>query len=115
VKDRWITTEPSSRAEAYAMLAQAALSDLWSDSDFQPDGMGCCHVCCAPCAALHYLDGQGVLEALLAEWPDGCEGSYLFPDGRRLDREWMHRQWSGSRSQEQCGHRLDNPEEKPDA
>ncbi len=99
-------TAPTSRAEAYAMLAQHALSALWGDSDFQPDGMGCCHVCCAPCAALYYLDGQGVLDALLREWPTGMVGSNLTPDGRTVDRVWMYRQWSGSKAQEQCGHRL---------
>lgn len=104
---------PTSRVEAYAMLAQHALSALWASSDFQPrdegnDIWGCCSRCCAPCAALHYLDRQGVLDAVLAEWPEGSQGSDMFPGGK-LDRAWMHRQWSGSPVQEQCGHRVEAP------
>lgn len=104
---------PTSRVEAYAMLAHHALSALWASSDFQPrdpddDIHGCCHVCCAPCKALHYLDRQGVLDAVLAEWPEGSRGSFMFPDGK-LDRAWMYKQWAGSPVQEQCGHRVEAP------
>jgi hypothetical protein len=99
---------PTSRVEAYAMLAQHALSSLWADSDFQPDGMGCCHICCAPCAALLCLDRTGVLDLVLREWPEGMTGSDMFIDGS-VDREWMYRQWSGSRMQQQCEHRLEPP------
>jgi len=97
------------------MLAAHALDALWSASDFQPDGMGCCHVCCAPCAALDYLDRHGLLDLTLARWPEGIEGSWwsgrveerdgvLYVHGQGVDREWMRRQWSGSKVQEQCGH-----------
>jgi hypothetical protein len=93
------------------MLAQHALSSLWASSDVQPDDdgvWGCCPTCCAPCAALLYLDRQGVLDAVLAEWPEGGRESAMFPGGK-LDREWMYRQWSGSPVQQQCGHRVDRP------
>ncbi len=96
----------SSVAEAHAMLTSHALNALWSRSDVQPDDddlWGCCHVCCAPCAALDYLDRQGVLDEVLSAWPHGV-GSDTHKDGK-VDREWMRRQWSGSPMQEQCGHR----------
>lgn len=99
-------TAVDAAAVAYAMLAHHALNELWAESDFQPDGMGCCHVCCAPCAALAQLDRVGVLDKVLAAWPEGSRGSDVFPGGC-LDRVWMYRQWSGSRAQEQCGHRIE--------
>ncbi len=102
---------PTSRVEAYSMLAHHALSALWASSDFQPrdeddDIWGCCCVCCAPCAALLYLDRSGVLDHVLGEWPEGARGSFMFPGGV-LDRQWMYRQWAGSPVQEQCGHRVE--------
>lgn len=104
---------PTSRVEAYAMLAQHALSALWAVSDFQPrddgdDIFGCCCVCCAPCAALYFLDREGVLDALFAEWPEGAAGSSMFVAGK-LDRAWLYAQWAGSPAQEQCGHRVEAP------
>lgn len=101
------TDGPTSQVEAYAMLAHHALTTLWADSDFQPDGMGCCHICCAPCAALLFLDLSGALDAVLGEWREGIDGSDIFPDGQ-LDRAWMYRQWTNSEVQRlQCGHRLE--------
>ncbi len=97
-----------SKDMAVAMLAQHALSALWAASDCQPDGMGCCHVCCAPCAALDYLDRTGQLDAVLAAWPEHIDGNSTFVDGK-LDRDWMRRQWTGSEVQRQCGHRWPNP------
>ena len=94
---------PTSRVEAYSLLAHHALNELWAASDFQPDGMGCCPICCAPCGSLLFLDRDGVLDAVLAEWPEGGRDSDIFPGGQ-LDREWMYRQWSGSPVQQQCGH-----------
>lgn len=104
---------PTSRVEAYAMLAQHALTSLWSASDFQPrdeddDLWGCCPTCCAPCGALLYLDRSGVLDLVLAEWPEGLDGSGVFVDGR-VDRGWLYRQWAGSPMQESCGHRVEAP------
>lgn len=100
---------PSSRVEAYAMLAQHALSSLWYSSDFQPrdeddDLWGCCPTCCAPCGALLYLDRSGVLDLVLREWPEGMSFSCIV-DGK-VDRTWMYRQWAGSPAQESCGHRV---------
>ncbi len=85
------------------MLAHHALDALWAVSDFQPDGMGCCPTCCAPCGALLFLDRDGVLDAVLDEWAEGARASSIFLNGR-LDRDWMYRQWSRSPAQEQCGH-----------
>lgn len=99
---------PQDRDEAISMLAHYALSTLWSESDFQPDGMGCCHVCCAPCASLYYLERMGLLDVTVRGWPEGMAGSDMFVDDR-VDRAWMFRQWTGSRVQEQCGHRLAPP------
>lgn len=102
---------PTSRVEAYSMLAHHALSALWSQSDFQPcddDMWGCCPTCCAPCAALLYLDRQGVLDHVLAEWAEGSRDCGMFVEGK-LDRGWMYRQWAGSPVQEQCGHRVETP------
>jgi hypothetical protein len=103
---------PGSRVEAYAMLAQHALSALWANSDFQPraaeDLWGCCPTCCAPCGALLFLDRSGVLDAVLAEWPEGVAGSSMFVGGK-VDREWMYRQWAGSPAQESCGHQVEAP------
>jgi hypothetical protein len=101
---------PTSRVEAYAMLAHHALSQVWYASDFQPrdegdDIWGCCPSCCAPCGALLYLDRQGVLEPLLREWEEGMKSS-THVNGK-LDREWLYRQWAGSPMQEQCGHRVE--------
>lgn len=102
---------PTSRVEAYAMLTHAALSQLWNGSDFQPkeedyeDVWGCCPVCCAPCAALRYLDAAGLLDAVCREWPEGMTSS-MFKDGR-VDRDWMYRQWSNPFTQQQCGHSLE--------
>lgn len=102
---------PTSRVEAYSMLAHHALSALWAESDFQPrdpgdDVFGCCPVCRAPCAALLYLDRHGILDHVLGEWAEGGRDSDMFPGGR-LDRAWLYRQWSGSPVQEQCGHRVE--------
>ena len=99
---------PQDRDEAVSMLAHYALACLWGESDFQPDGMGCCHACCAPCAALFYLERMGLLDVVVRAWPEGMAGSDMFVDDR-VDREWMFRQWTGSKVQEQCGHRLDPP------
>jgi hypothetical protein len=99
---------PQGRDEAESMLAHFALSKLWEGSDFQPDGMGCCHVCCAPCSSLYYLDRMGLLDVVVRGWPEGLAGSDMFVDGC-VDRAWMYRQWTGSKVQEQCGHRLDPP------
>lgn len=99
---------PTSRVEAYAMLTHHALSALWMSSDFQPredgdDIWGCCPGCCAPCGALHYLDRSGVLDAILAEWPEGHASSSMFA-GDRLDRVWMYRQWSNPAMLAHCEH-----------
>lgn len=99
---------PQDRDEAVSMLAHYALCCLWAVSDFQPDGMGCCHVCCAPCAALYYLERMGLLDVTVRAWPEGMTGSDMFVDDR-VDREWLFRQWTGSQVQQQCGHRLDPP------
>lgn len=93
----------ASRVEAYARLIHAVLDQLWYASDFQPDGMGCCHICCAPCAALYYLDCEGILDPILAEWPEGARND-KFVDGR-VDRTWMYAQWTDSVVQQGCGHR----------
>ncbi len=77
-------------------------------SDSQPWFLGCCPTCCAPCGALLYLDREGVLDALLAEWAEGIRDDEAFPGGK-VDRQWMYRQWCGSQMQEQCGHRIETP------
>jgi hypothetical protein len=101
---------PQDRDEAVSMLAHYALACLWGASDFQPDGLGCCHVCCAPCAALYYLERMGLLDVTVRAWPEGMRGSDMFVDDR-VDRVWLFRQWTGSQVQQQCGHRLDPPAE----
>lgn len=107
-----MSTPPvSSSLEAQAMLTTHALNVLWATDD-----MGCCHVCCAPCAALDYLDRRGLLDLTLAWWAEVDGHSWwdarierrddrLIVHGQGVDRAWMHRQWSGSKVQEQCGHR----------
>lgn len=95
------------------MLAHHALSCLWQESDFQPrdpdapDLWGCCAVCCAPCAALLYLDRQGILDVVLGEFEYGCE-SDTHVDGK-VDRVWMYQQWSNPVMLAQCGHEAPTP------
>jgi hypothetical protein len=104
---------PTSRVEAYAMLAHHALSHVWFVSAFQPreagdDIFGCCPGCCAPCAALLYLDRRGDLDAVLGEWAEGVAGASMFVGGK-LDRVWLYAQWVGLPAQAQCGHRVEGP------
>jgi hypothetical protein len=94
-----------STRDAYALLTWAALDRLRQDSLFRDDdGMGCCHICCRSCSALHYLDRTGQLDAVLTTAPHQLTDL----DGR--GRRWMYRMWDGTGVvQRKCGHALPSP------
>ena len=87
------------RLEAYAMLTHHALNCLWMQSKFQPDREGCCPKHCAPCAALQYLDNEGILDAVVTNWETYEDGTKVdYNDGNvfvesKVNRKWLYEQW----------------------
>jgi len=89
----------TTRVEAYGMLAHYALDRLWMDSEIFDDG--CELDKCAACAALKFLDEDGVLDHVLMNWDTDNDGKPVLMNGSppwwkdgKVDREWLHKQWS---------------------
>jgi len=103
-----------SRLQAYAMLTEHALDHVWYVSqDVDDEVFGCCPKCCAPCGALQYLDQEGILDLVLAEWGDYSDGTRrdltnnaMYRNGK-VNRELLLRAWNPKINKLDCYH--DNP------
>lgn len=81
------------------MLLRSALDQLWCTSpDANPDDpeqLGCCPSCCAPCAAIGELLEDGQLDHWVRGWSDDLIATAWWDVAAdRVDRAWLARAWS---------------------